>query len=108
MCIRDRLLTCWLVIAGAPSAQAASADAFDRFDVVAQVTPDGYVTVTETIVLRFGSSSGRHGLERTLITREADGDQDVVYRIDNVTVTSPSGVSTTLDQTCLLYTSRCV
>ena len=93
------LLTCWLVIAGAPSAQAASADAFDRFDVVAQVTPDGYVTVTETIVLRFGSSSGRHGLERTLITREADGDQDVVYRIDNVTVTSPSGVSTSLDQT---------
>ena len=37
---------------------------------MANVTTDGFVEVTETIELRFGSSSGRHGLERTLITRE--------------------------------------
>ena len=74
----------------APSAQAAAADVFDPFDV--QVTPDGYVTVTETIVLRFGSSSGRHGLERTLITREPDPTrrQDVVYPIDYISVESPT------------------
>lgn len=90
------LIACWSLLASAPSARAASDDAFDRFDVVATVDKQGYVNVTETIVLRFGASSGRHGLERTLITREPDGnDHDVVYRIDNVRVTSPTpGVST--------------
>ena len=93
------LLTAWLAIGGAVPAQAASDDVFDSFDVVANVTSDGYVEVTETITLRFGSSSGRHGLERTLWTREPDGeDHDVVYRIDRVRVSSPSGVSTRLDR----------
>ncbi len=55
--------------------------------------------MTETIELRFGSSSGRHGLERTLITREPDGDEhDVVFTVDQIEVTSPTpGVSTALD-----------
>ncbi len=91
-------IACWSLLASAPSAQAASSDTFDRFDVVATVDTQGSVNVTETIVLRFGSSSGRHGLERTLITREPDGnDHDVVYRVDDVSVTSPDpGVSTEL------------
>ena len=93
------VLVGWLMLAVSPPAHAAAADSFDRFDVVAGVSPEGYVEVTETIVLRFGDSSGRHGLERTLVTREADGDRDVIYRIDNVSVTSPSGVSTALDRT---------
>ncbi len=94
------LLTGWLAIGVPTVAQAASADIFDRFDVVATVTTDGYVNVSETIVLRFGSTSGRHGLERTLITREPNGDDqahDVVYRIDSISVTSPSGASDALD-----------
>jgi uncharacterized membrane protein YgcG len=93
------LLAAWTVVGSAPTAWAASADGFDSFDVVATLDSEGYVHVTETIVLRFGSSSGRHGLERTLITREADdSDHDVVYRIDQVTVTSPTpGVSTQLN-----------
>lgn len=92
-------LTAWFSVGSAPVAQAASQDAFDRFDVVATLDSQGYLNVTETIVLRFGSSSGRHGLERTLITREPDdNDHDVVYRIDQVKVSSPSpGVSTALD-----------
>lgn len=92
------LLTGWISLGSAPIAQAASQDAFDRFDVVATLDSQGYVNVTETIVLRFGSSSGRHGLERTLITREPDdNDHDVVYRIDQIKVSSPSGVSDALD-----------
>lgn len=85
----------WGVVGGATSARAASSDTFDRFDVVATLDEQGYVNVTETIVLRFGSSSGRHGLERTWITREPDdAEHDLVYRIDRLTVTSPDPVST--------------
>lgn len=92
------LLTGWISLGSAAVAYAASGDVFDRFDVVATVDSQGFVNVTETIVLRFGPSSGRHGLERTLITREPDGDEnDVVYRIDQVSVTSPDPVSTELD-----------
>lgn len=92
------LVTGWIFLGVAPEARAASDDVFDRFDVVAIADAQGYVTVTETIVLRFGSSSGRHGLERTLITREPDGnDYDMVYRIDNISVTSPDNVSTDLN-----------
>lgn len=92
------LLCGWLSIGNAPIARAESADVFDRFDLVAGVSTDGSVSVTETIILRFGDSSGRHGLERTLITREPDGkDNDVVYRVTDVAVTSPSGVSTQID-----------
>lgn len=92
------LLTGWIAIGVPTAAQAASADVFDRFELAATLTADGYVNVTETIELRFGSSSGRHGLERTLVTREPDGnDHDAVYRIDNVSVTSPSGASDQLD-----------
>ncbi len=48
--------------------------------------------VTETVVLRFGEGSGRHGLQVQLVTREPDGaDYDMVYKIDQVTVSSPSG-----------------
>lgn len=92
------LLTGWLAVSGASVARAESADVFDRFDLVANVTADGIVEVTETITLRFGSSSGRHGLERTLITREPDGEEfDVVYRVTDVAVTSEAGVSSRLD-----------
>ncbi len=88
----------WFALAGAIPARAAD-DAFDVFDVVATLAPDGFVSVTETITLRFGSSSGRHGLERTLVTREPSGDQDAVYDVSGVTVSSPSGVSTQLNLT---------
>jgi hypothetical protein len=86
----------WLALA-TPTAQAATADTFDRFDVQAILDSDGYLTVTETIVLRFGSDSGRHGLERTLRTREPDGaDNDMVFKIDQITASSPSGDSSKL------------
>jgi Predicted membrane protein len=95
------LLTCWTAVMAAPAAVAASADRIDSLSVVAAVDEQGYLHVTETFVWRFGSSSGRHGITRTLITREPDGsDYDMVYRIDQVQVSSPdSQVSTELQTT---------
>lgn len=102
--VRALLVVAWLCVvlgtplAGSPAHAAGSGDQLDSFDVVARVDTSGYTHVTETLVLRFGPSSARHGLERTLITREPDTDgvHDVVYRIDQVSVTSPSGASTQL------------
>lgn len=93
------VLTLGIGLAWAVPAQAAD-DVFDVFDVVATLTPEGVVEVTETITLRFGSSSGRHGLERTLFTREPSTDDlDAVYDVEGVTVSSPDPVSTQLDLT---------
>ena len=75
----------------------AAESTHDRFDVAYKVNSDGTVDVAETIVLRFGPTSGRHGYERQLITREKfSDDQDRVYEYSNVDVSSPSGVSTRL------------
>lgn len=88
------LLTLALWCGVAPAAHAAS-DTFDRFDVAYTVTPEGVVQVRETVVLRFGTDSGRRGYERYLVTREPyDDHQDMTFAIDNVKVSSPSNVST--------------
>ena len=39
----------------------AAESTHDRFDVAYKVNSDGTVDVAETIVLRFGPTSGRHG-----------------------------------------------
>lgn len=85
------MLTGWSAVVAAPSAMAASGDRIDSLNVAATVDEQGYVHVTETFVWRFGSGSGRHGITRTLITREPDGtsDFDMVYRIDQISVSSP-------------------
>lgn len=95
----------WLFVA--TPAQAAGEDTVDRFDVSARLDGDGYLEVTETIVLRFGADSGRHGLQRTLTVREPDRDpagndtgMDMLLKVDQVSVTSPSGAP---DQTQLTY-----
>ena len=60
------------------------------------MNPSGVLSVTETLVWRFGDDSGRHGIERYFIIREPyDDQQDAVYEIDNITVDSPDpGVAT--------------
>ncbi|SER68707.1 Predicted membrane protein [Propionibacterium cyclohexanicum] len=73
----------------------ASAQTNDQVDSLKQdytVSADGTVHVNETWVYRFGDNSGRHGITRTLLTREPNGknsDEDVVYTIDNLKVSSP-------------------
>lgn len=86
------LLGLWLGVASPASAQ----DSYDRFDVAYTVSPDGAVSVSETVVLVFGPNSGRHGYDRYLVTREPyDDNQDMVYDISDISVTSPDpGVST--------------
>lgn len=94
------LLALAVSFGAAPRAAAASADVFDSWDVVAVLNPDGTVDVTETVTLRFGSSSGRHGLERTLVTREADPDtgKDMVYPVTHISAESLTpGVSDMTD-----------
>lgn len=70
-------------------AQAAG-DTVDAWRFTIQVDDQGLVHVTETLTYRFGSNSGRHGIIRSLVTREPwDDEQDAVYTISDITVSSP-------------------
>ncbi len=75
-------------------AYAAVADEIDSFDIAYVMQSSGVLQATETIKWRFGSSSGRHGIQRSFVTRERyDDQQDAVYEIDNITVKTTDGVS---------------
>jgi hypothetical protein len=89
------LLAVAFTVATTPSAYAA-ADQIDSFAIEYEMGTDGVLHASETIVYRFGSSSGRHGIDRYFVTREPyDDQQDAVYTIDIESVTSPdSGVAT--------------
>ena len=77
---------------------AASEDRVESLVAEYTVREDGTVDVVETIVLRFGASSSRHGLERWLLTRRPyDEATDQVFTISDPVVTSPSGAHTDLD-----------
>ena len=97
------LLACGVVLTtlalGARPAYAATSDQIDDFDITYDVRPSGVVRVVETITYRFGTDSGRHGIERQLVTREPyDDEQDAVYTIDNVDESSPDpGVATDVE-----------
>ena len=84
------LLGLALTLVRAPLAHAADGDQIDSFGVVYAVGKNGVVHAKETIVYRFGSGSGRHGIDRFFVTREPyDQNQDAVYTIENISVTSP-------------------
>ncbi|WP_375426552.1 DUF2207 domain-containing protein [uncultured Friedmanniella sp.] len=84
-----------LVVLAAPSAHAASADQIDSYAMVFTLKPSGLLHVQETIDYRFGDSSGRHGIQRDLVTREKyDDDNDAAYDVSNIDVSSPDGVAT--------------
>ena len=85
----------WAVVS--PTRAYAADDQIDSFLIDYNMQPSGVLKVKETITWRFGSDSGRHGIQRDLVTREPDpnSDQDFVYGISNITVTSPDeGVAT--------------
>jgi len=88
-----------LALAGAavlaPAAQAAAEDQIDSFEIAYDLQPSGVLQVEETIVWRFGSNSGRHGIQRDLVERERyDDTQDAVYDVTDIRVSSPDPVST--------------
>lgn len=68
----------------------AASDQIDSFKIEYEMGTDGVLQAKETIVWRFGSDSGRHGIDRYFVTREPYNDQqDAVYTIDVKDVTSP-------------------
>ena len=77
-------------------AAAATGDQIDSYTIDYDVQPSGLVKVRETIVYRFGPNAGRHGIERTFVTREPYGstDQDAVFKVEHITVDSPDGAPT--------------
>jgi hypothetical protein len=79
----------WFV--ATPTKAYAADDEIDSFAINYDMQPSGVLKVKETIVWRFGSNSGRHGIQRDLVIREPDpnSDQDFVYGITNIKVTSP-------------------
>ena len=84
-------MVAWSVLRPTPA--YAADDQIESFDIRYVMNPSGVLSVTETIVWRFGDSSGRHGIERYFITREPyDDQQDAVYGLDITSVTS-SGTS---------------
>ena len=90
-------LALFVVLVGFWPANAwAVDDAVDSWQVSYVVDDAGVLHVQETLVYRFGSNSGRHGIDRTLITREPWGstDQDAVYKISHIKVTSPDASAT--------------
>jgi hypothetical protein len=101
-------LACGVVLTsaliGTRPAYAATADLVKSLDVAYAVQPDGTLRVKETWVWQFGSDSGRHGIKRNLVVREPwseqgkDTDQDAVYTLSNLQVTSPDGVNTDVSQ----------
>ena len=79
----------WALLAPTPA--YAADDQIDSFTINYDMQPSGVLKVKETITWRFGSNSGRHGIQRDLVIREPDpdSDQDFVYGISNINVTSP-------------------
>lgn len=78
----------------------AADDRIDSWNIDYVVNADGTVDATENLVYRFGSTSGRHGIQRFLTVRESwDDKQDAVYDISNITVssTNASAKFTTMD-----------
>ncbi len=74
------------------TAMADSDDRVDSWQMNYTVDSDGLLHVSETLVWRFGSSSGRHGIVRELVVRRPwgdDGKQDAVYEISDIAVSSP-------------------
>jgi len=73
-------------------ARAASGDSIDSYALDYVVNDNGTVSVTERLVYRFGDSSGRHGIQRQLVTREPeqnDSAHDIAYTYSDIRVTSP-------------------
>ena len=79
------------VTAAWPTPAWAADDQIDSWQIAYTVGSDGVLHVQETLVYQFGSGSGRYGFDRMLTTREPWGstDQDAVFAITNIMVTSP-------------------
>ena len=83
---------------GSAPADAAAGDLIRSYDVTLTVRPDGTLRVTETIEYQFGPGE-RHGIFRDIPTRVPyDTKNDRVYRLDDVSVASPTGAPADVDR----------
>jgi uncharacterized membrane protein YgcG len=92
----------WLLLVGGVGAVPASADVGESiasYDVTLTVRADGTIAVSEAIAYDFGPNE-RHGIFRTVPTRVPfNHDNDRVYDLGDVRVTSPTGAPTDVDRT---------
>ncbi|QGF24394.1 DUF2207 domain-containing protein [Raineyella fluvialis] len=92
-----------VVVPGAFATPArAAGDQIDSYSLDYVVHEDGTVAVTEKLVYRFGSSSGRHGIQRQLVTREPEKDDtahDIAYTYSDIRVSSPDAPATVTTST---------
>ena len=83
-----------LALSGCAGVVGTGAEHIDSLAVEYTIEPGGTVHAVERIDYDFGSEQGKHGIDRFLASRFADGDgTERVYRYSNVSVTSPSGAS---------------
>jgi hypothetical protein len=88
----------WLLLVGAAPASADVGESIASYDVTLTVHDDGTLGVSEAIAYDFGPNE-RHGIFRTIPTRVPyDRDNDRVYDLGDVHVTSPSGAPTDVDR----------
>ncbi|NLT29267.1 MAG: DUF2207 domain-containing protein [Propionibacterium sp.] len=91
-----------------PGPAHAADDEVRRLDAQFEVQPDGSMLVRYELHWRF-AEKGRHGIDFRIATREnwePDPSQDVVYRVDDIEVSSPSGAPATFTERTSGYGSE--
>ena len=87
----------WLLLP-TPAAQADDGERITAYDVVLTIARDGGLTVREDITYDFGVNE-RHGVFRTIPVRVPyDTDNDRIYDVSDLAVTSPSGAPDEVDE----------
>ena len=88
----------WLLLVAATPASADVGESIASYDVTLTVHGDGTLGVSEAIAYDFGPNE-RHGIFRSIPTRVPfDHDNDRVYDLGDVRVTSPTGAPTDVDR----------
>lgn len=83
-----------LALSGCSSGTGGGREHIDAFAVDYTIEPGGTVHAVEKIDYDFAGEQGKHGIDRFLASRFANGDgTERVYRYDNISVESPSGAS---------------
>jgi hypothetical protein len=88
-----------LLVVGTSGAAAAEGERITSYDVVLTVHDDGSMDVRESIAYDFGGAPDRHGIFRTIPVRVPfDDDNDRVYRLDGLRVSSNTGAPTQVER----------
>lgn len=98
-CLLALLLPASVARAASPAIASADVERVRSYDVLLTVRPDGGLHVRESIGYDFGTAA-KHGIFRAIPTRVSfDATHDRVYRVHDVTVTSPTGAPSSVQVT---------